>query len=101
MQQEVGEAIEQLSNNKRPGSDNIPEELIKNGGGVRVLWGAVHKLVWEIWNQNDLPDEWNMRIICTIHKKGYDMWVCSNYLTLLNTAYEAVSYTHLAVYKRQ
>lgn len=38
-QKEVGEAIEQLSNNKSPGSDNIPAELIKNGGDA--LWGGV------------------------------------------------------------
>lgn len=48
---------------------------------------SIHKLLLKIWDQKVFLEEWNLRIICTIHKKG-DIWECSIYrgVTLLYTA---------------
>lgn len=58
IQQEVGEAIEQLSNNKKAGSDNILAELIKNGS--EALCHARHKVIGAIWEKKVHSNEWNM-----------------------------------------
>jgi hypothetical protein len=41
-------------------SDQILAELIQ----------AIHKLIYCIWNKEELPDQWKESIIVLIHKKG-------------------------------
>jgi hypothetical protein len=43
------------------GSDNIPPKLLKHDG--RTLKQKLHKSVLMIWNNNQLPNEWNEGII--------------------------------------
>jgi len=47
-------AIETLKSHKSPGIDQIPEELIKEGG--RTIRCEIHKLVISIWNKEELPE---------------------------------------------
>jgi hypothetical protein len=72
---------------KAPGTDNIPSELIKNGGST--LKQRLYSLILLIWIKEELPKDWTERIICPIYKKG-DCTECSNYrpITLLNIAYK-------------
>jgi hypothetical protein len=65
---EICYIINNLKTNKAAGSDNIPPELIKNGG--RTLRKALHRLTLNIWDNEQLPDQWNEGIICPIFKKG-------------------------------
>jgi sorting nexin-29 len=84
---EICYIINNLKTNKAARSDNIPPELIKNGD--RTLKKTLHKLILNIWDNEDLPDQWNEGIICPIFKKG-DRPNCEHYrpITLLNIAYK-------------
>ena len=61
-------AIEKLRSHKSPGIDQIPAELIKAGG--RKIRHEIHKLIFSIWNKEELPEEWKESIIVPIYKKG-------------------------------
>lgn len=80
-------AINKLKNNKAPGVDSIPGELIKYAGVD--FEREIHRLISIIWQTETMPDEWNMAVICPLHKKG-DILACQNYrgISLLNTAYK-------------
>ena len=51
-----------------PGIDQIPAELIKEGG--RTIRYQIHKLIVSLWNKEELPVEQKESIIVPIHKKG-------------------------------
>ena len=91
MFEELEEAIKKLKNNKALGADGITAELFKQGG--TELKNRMFRLILRIWADEELPHEWNFRIICPILKKG-DSMACSNYrgILLLNTAYNILSY---------
>jgi hypothetical protein len=84
-----------LKSYKSPGTDNIPAEVIKAGGGT--LYSDTHRLICCIWNKEELPQQWKESIILPIYKKG-DKTDCNNYrgITLLSTAYKISSNILLA-----
>jgi len=84
---EVSDITVKLKENKAPGTDNLPAELIKYRG--YILKHRMFKLILLIWNKEQLPVEWLQGIICPIHRKG-DRAICSNYrpITLLNRVYK-------------
>ena len=49
----VYSSYEKLKNHKSPGVDQIPAELIKEGG--RTIRYQIHKLIVSIWNKEELP----------------------------------------------
>jgi hypothetical protein len=82
---EVEIAIAKLKEYTSPGSDQIPAELIQEGG--EILLSAIHKLINSVWNKEQLPDQWKEYIIVPVHKKG-DKTDCNNYrgISLLSTS---------------
>lgn len=84
---EVSVAISSLKNNKAPGPDNIPAELLKCGG--EELAEVMYELVVRIWNSETMPDVLLDGALVPVHKKG-DKLVCENYrgICLLNAAYK-------------
>ena len=87
---EVELAIEKLESHKSPSIDQIPAELIKEGG--RTNRHQIRKLIVCIWNKEELPEEWKQSIIVPICKKG-DKTDCSNYrgTSILPTTYRILS----------
>jgi hypothetical protein len=83
---EVEIGIAKLKKYKTPGSDQIPAELIQEGG--EILLSAIHKLINSVWNKEELSDQWKESIILPIHKKG-DKTDFNNYhgISLLSTSY--------------
>jgi hypothetical protein len=65
---EVELAVENLKRHKSPCIDQIPSELIKAGG--RTIRSEMHKLIYSIWNEEELPEEWKQSVIVPIYKKG-------------------------------
>jgi hypothetical protein len=92
---EVEIAIGELKSYKSLGTDQIPAELIKAGGGT--LCSEIHKLICFVWNKEELPQQWKQSIIIPIHKNG-DKTDCNNYrgVSLLSTAYRILSKILLA-----
>jgi hypothetical protein len=88
--EEVATAITKLKNNKAPGFDNIPGELLKTG--CVELNEVIHEFVKKVWREEKLPEEWMKGVICPIHKKGCKM-TCQNYrgICLLPTVYKVLS----------
>ena len=87
---EVAAAINCLKNNKAPGLDNLPAELFKTG--CEELTTVLHQLIVRMWNEEKLPNEWMIGVICPIHKKGCKV-TCTNYrgISLLPSAYKVLS----------
>ncbi|XP_054085666.1 LINE-1 retrotransposable element ORF2 protein isoform X1 [Zeugodacus cucurbitae] len=88
--EEIRIAITRLKNNKAAGADRLPAELFKYGG--EELIRCMHQLLCRIWSEESMPDDWNLSVLCPIHKKG-DPTICANYrgISLLNIAYKVLS----------
>jgi hypothetical protein len=84
---EVETATGKLKSYKSPGTDQIPDEMIKAGG--ETLCSEIHRLICSIWNKEELPQQWKESIIVPIYKKG-DNIGCNKYrgISLLSTAYK-------------
>ena len=87
---EVQDIIDKLKNHKAAGPDQISPELIKYGG--KMLTRVIYEILLLIWKSETLPKEWNLGILCPIHKKG-DTLNCENYrgISLLCIAYKVFS----------
>jgi len=67
--------INNLKLNKAAGSDNTPPELLKHRG--RTLKRKLYRLILMIWNNEQVPQQWNEGIICPVYKKD-DRLNCNN-----------------------
>lgn len=76
---EVRSALQSLANGKTAGSDNIPIELIKEGGEEAVK--VITKLCNKIWQNKVWPEDWKRSIFIPLFKKG-DRKDCGNYRTI-------------------
>jgi hypothetical protein len=74
--EEIKISLNALRNNKAPGADNMPAELIKYGGN-EAAW-LIHKSIMDIWEKEYVPKEWRKSIICPVYRKG-DKLECMNY----------------------
>ena len=79
LEEEVRLALKKLANNKSPGVDNIPIELVKTAGenGIRIITTLCRK----IWDTGEWPTDWKRSIYIPLPKKG-DTRICSNNRTI-------------------
>jgi len=101
--EEVTHIIKCVKNHKAPGTDQILAELLKKAG--ETLWRRIHHLIKLISVQHKMLEEWSMRIIQPIYKKGNKL-ECSNYtaIMLFNVTYKVLSgilYNRLTVYPEE
>jgi hypothetical protein len=54
----------EITIHKYPANDQIQTELIKAGG--EILCSEVHRLIYSIWNKEELPQQWKESIIVPI-----------------------------------
>ena len=83
--QEYNKALTHMKPGKAPGPDNIPLELITNGGPE--LRNRLMLLILKIWETKTLPSDFRDANIITFFKKG-DRENCNNYrgISLLSIA---------------
>ena len=72
-------AVKCLKGGKSPGDDNIPAELIENGGEVMISTLTI--ICNKIWETGEWPTPWTKSMIITIPKKG-NLQICNNYRTI-------------------
>ena len=79
LEEEVRLALKKLANNKSPGVDNIPIELVKIAGenGIKIITTLCRK----IWDTGEWPTDWKRSIYIPLPKKG-DTRICSNNRTI-------------------
>ena len=80
---EMNKAINRLKNNKSPGTDQIPAEILKHGGPK--LREKLTNLCNLCWKEQQVPEEWKKGIIIKLPKKG-NLCCCGNWrgITLLS-----------------
>jgi hypothetical protein len=88
--EEVMATLNKLKNNKSPGPDGIPSEILKEG--YKCMENRIYDLIVQIWNEEKVPLSWAEALICSIHKKG-DVQNCENSkgISLVNIAYRVMS----------
>ena len=72
---ELNKAVRLLKRNTAPGINNIPPELLKDGGDNIREW--LLRICRLIWLKERIPSEWGKGIILPLPKKG-DLSYCNN-----------------------
>lgn len=71
---EVLVAVRSLKNNKTPGPDGIPAEILKHGGYLCTR--AVFNLITDVWAHETVPQQWRDANVVTIYKGKGEKSVC-------------------------
>ena len=79
LESEVESALKSLKLGKAPGIDNIPVELLTNGGELVVT--AYTSICNHVFKSGEWPKEWTTSIIVPMPKKG-SLKKCNNYRTI-------------------
>ena len=74
---EVQQAIRQTKSGKAPGNDNISSDTLKAGGVPMASW--LHEIFVDIWQTEEMVDDWTTAILIRLYKGKGDKQVCDNY----------------------
>ena len=67
--EEIEVYLRKLKNEKACGPDRIPYEMYKNGGSMIV--DKLYELFGMIWDEEKVPDDWNVCSVNLLHKGGH------------------------------
>ena len=83
--EEILDIVGRLRNNKAPGEDGIPAEILKHEPGIFSKW--LHRIFTTVWATEVIPEDWGKAILLPFFKKG-DKKICSNYrgISLIDVA---------------
>ena len=89
-EKEIIKQIKKLKNNKAPGEDGITAELLKAAGPKTIK--EITEIIQQIWQTEQIPDDWKHALIHPLHKKG-DKTDVNNYrgISLLPVTYKILS----------
>ena len=76
---EVEAAVKSLNRRKSAGVDNIPAELLQQGGEAMV--NALLIICNKIWRTGEWPTLWTQSLVITLPKNG-NLQLCQNYRTI-------------------
>ena len=79
LKEEVEAAVQSLKLGKSPRVNNVPSELLKNGGKAVVK--ALTALGQQIWEQKRWPKDWTQSLMIPLPKKG-NLRQCGNHRTI-------------------
>jgi hypothetical protein len=75
--EEIEKAVKRTKNNKSPGPDQIPIEVVKAAGDPMIHF--LHKMFNTAYRTGQVPPLWNKSEICPIFKNKGDAQDCKNY----------------------
>ena len=84
--EEISACLQRASTNTAPGTDEIYNELLKQGGDF--LSDLLHTFFNAVWEAEAGPDEWSLALVRPLYKsKSKDPLAIENYraITLINT----------------
>ena len=76
--QELSKGIDSLANNKAPGKDGIPAEIIK-AGKQSCLLSHLHELLLQCWEEGNVPQGMRDANFVTLYKNEGERSDCNNY----------------------
>ncbi len=74
---EVQQAIKQMKNGRAPGNDNISADVLKAGGFPLAKW--LHEIFVDIWQNEEIVENWTTAILVRLYKNKGDKRMCDNY----------------------
>lgn len=88
---ELMRAVKSLKDNKSPGPDSIPAEILKQGG--YLLLKELYQYILEVWDKECVPQQWKDANIITIYKNKGERSLCGNSrgISLLSVAGKILS----------
>lgn len=99
-EEEITSQIDRLKANKATGEDGIKAEFLKAAGPNTIK--EITALMQEIWQTEQIPEDWKTALIHPVHKKG-DHTDVNNYrgISLLSVPYKILSQCLLDRAQRQ
>jgi hypothetical protein len=79
LRSEVVRALQQTADHKSVGPDDVPVELLKEGGDTTV--DRMHKICTALLEMGEWPEDWTNSTFIPLPKKG-DLKQCKNYRTI-------------------
>ncbi|XP_078460861.1 isoaspartyl peptidase/L-asparaginase isoform X1 [Lampetra planeri] len=74
--EEILKAIQRLRTGKAPGRDDLPSEMLREGGVCAQT--ALHDIIITVWTTGRVPQDWKDALVVPLFKKA-DCTDCNNY----------------------